>query len=98
MDNFTFFDKEEDLRTLTGISTHEELLAAGFDLDDWDWGFVSDKLYTVTCQDDFGYDYDESRFDIPQYASNILNMMENYCVGFQHNEYNGKHYYLLYHS
>lgn len=21
-----------------------------------------------------------------------------YCVGFQHTEYNGKHYYLLYHS
>ena len=98
MDKFTFFDTEKDLRELTGIDTHEGLRDAGFDLDDWDWGFVSDNPYTVVCEDDFGYEYDGLRFDIPQYAQNILDMMENYCVGFQHTEYNGKHYYLLYHS
>ena len=61
MDKLTFFDTEKDLRELTGIDTHEGLREAGFYLDDWDWGFVSDNPYTVVCQDDYGYDYDEVR-------------------------------------
>ena len=43
MDKLTFFDTEKDIRELTGIDTHEGLLEAGFYLDDWDWGFVSDN-------------------------------------------------------
>ena len=28
----------------------------------------------------------------------LLNQMENYCCGYNHLEYEGKHYYLVYHS
>ena len=64
MDKFTFFDTEKDLRELTGIDTHEGLRDAGFYLDDWDWGFVSDNPYTVVYEDDFGYEYAGIQFDI----------------------------------
>ena len=44
----TFFDTREDLRELTGLPGDDydkALWDAGFDLDDWDWGFVSDTLW-----------------------------------------------------
>lgn len=28
----------------------------------------------------------------------ILSRMERYCVGYKHTEYNGRHYYMMYHS
>ena len=28
----------------------------------------------------------------------LISKMENYCVGYEHIEYNGKHYYMVYHS
>lgn len=43
MKTVTFFETREDLRELTGLSgdNHDEALwDAGFDLDDWDFGFV----------------------------------------------------------
>ena len=98
MDTFTFFNTERDLQVLTGISTHDGLWDAGFDLDDWDWGFVSDKCYVITKTDEFGCEECTIDMDAPQYVEQILYMMENYCVGFQHNEYKGKHYYIVYHS
>lgn len=42
MTNIVAFECEEDLQKLTGLS-HEELWANGFNLDDWDIGFQSDK-------------------------------------------------------
>lgn len=98
MDKLTFFDTEKDLRELTGIDTYEGLREAGFYLDDWDWGFVSDECYVTTKTDEFGCEECVIDSDAPQYVEQILHMMEDYCVGFQHTEYNGKHYYLLYHS
>ena len=96
-----FFDKEEDLKNLTGL-THDELWAFGFDLDDWDWGFVSDECYTKTVEvdedDPYSYPHDEVLWDIPQYVRQILNMMDSYCVGFHHTEFRGGHYYMQYHS
>lgn len=39
----TFFDTYEELCELTGTHSRKELWDAGFGLDDWDFGFVSDE-------------------------------------------------------
>lgn len=38
MSHITLFDTEEELIALTGL-THKQLWDAGFNLDDWNWGF-----------------------------------------------------------
>ena len=84
----TWFDTREELRELTGLpgDNHDEALwDAGFDLDDWDFGFVSDEEWV------------ESWFE-PFYMFWLILKMENHCVGYSHTEYNGRHYYLVYHS
>ncbi len=80
----TFFDTTDDLLKLTGLKTRGDLWAVGFDLDDWDFGFVSDTPW----------DDDSRTF----YQVWLLDRMDWYCVGYRHTEYNGKHYYLAYHS
>lgn len=45
LNTITFFDTNHDLHKLTGLPRDDydkALWDAGFDLDDWDWGFVSD--------------------------------------------------------
>lgn len=83
----TFFEKEEDLKQLTGLN-HDALWDAGFDLDDWDFGFVSDTAWS----DQWGW----GNGSYMEYW--LLNRMESHCVGYRHTEYNGKHYYIAYHS
>lgn len=95
--NLTFFDNSKDLESLTGLS-QDELWNSGFDLDDMDWGFVSDKEYTKETMNEFGDVSLEIKYNIPQFAYQILSMMENYCVGFHHVKYNNKHYYTLHHA
>jgi len=95
--NLKFFDDVDDLGTLTGLN-HNQLWDAGFNLDDMDWGFVSDKEYTFNKTDEYGYEYSEIKYNIPQFAEQILRMMENYCMGFYHVEYGEKHYYTLHHA
>lgn len=76
----------EDLREITGLlsDNHDEALwDAGFNLDDWDVCFVSD----VPLDDDWDNE-----------AWWLVNKMECHCVGYEHVEYNGKHYYMVYHS
>lgn len=82
----------DDLRKITGLSgdNHDEALwDAGFNLDDWDVCFVSDVPLTT---DELAWDnaIDEAYW--------LISRMENYCVGYEHVEYNGKHYYMVYHS
>lgn len=82
----------EDLRKITGLPSdnHDEALwAAGFNLDDLDVCFVSD--IPLTKQVD-GYE------ETADEAWWLVSRMENYCVGYEHVEYNGKHYYTVYHS
>lgn len=86
MKTVTFFDTEEELSRLTGLS-HEGLWANDFDLDDWDWGFVSD----VEWAGYFGQGH-------PYYEYWILSRMADYCCGFRHVEFEGRHYYMLYHG
>ena len=95
--NIVFFEDAKDLESLTGLS-HDELWNNGFDLDDMDWGFVSDENYITETEDEFGDISMEIKYDIPQFAHQILFMMERYCVGFHHVESNNKHYYTLHHS
>lgn len=91
MKTVTFFDTVKDLAELTGLSmdNHAEALwNAGFDLDDMDFGFVSDTEWSD------GWWSDQAHY----YEHWLLHRMETHCVGYQHHEYGGKHYYLLYHS
>ena len=74
--NLIMFDEIEDIEKLTGL-THEKLWEVGFDLDDWDCGFMSDAPI------DDGW---------------LLNEMEGYCVGSNHVEYDGKHWYTVHHA
>lgn len=80
----TFFDKYEELCELTGTHSHKELWDAGFDLDDWDFGFVSDEPW--------------SEVNGPYYQMWLLLRMENHCVGYEHVRFGGRHYYMVYHS
>lgn len=84
MKTITFFSTEEELKQLTGLN-HQELWNNCFDLDDWDWGFVSDTYLDP-------HDYKNN------YAYWLLNHMHNYCTGYKITYYNNKYYYILYHS
>ena len=86
MKTVTFFSTERELQGLTGL-THSELWNEGFNLDDWDWGFVSDVEWE-------GYYNDKH----PLYEFWMLSSMGNYCCGYKHVEFDGKHYYILYHG
>lgn len=92
MKTVTFFETREELRELTGLpgDNHDAALwDAGFDLDDWDFGFVSDTEWS----DSWGWGDGSSYMEWW-----LLQRMEDHCVGYQHNEYNGRHYYIAYHS
>ena len=92
MKTITLFDTREELRELTGLPADDHDIAlwnAGFNLDDWDFGFVSDKEFSEGWMDG-----DDHRY----YEYWILSRMAAHCVGYEHTEYNGRHYYMLYHS
>ena len=93
------FDKTDDILQLTGLKTRAELWDTGFNLDDWDAGFCSDiRLHeeTTYISEDDGREYTDIEW-IPE-AHWLGWQMENYCVGFNYCEYNGKHYYTVHHS
>lgn len=80
------FNTTEDLKKLTGLS-RDELWDAGFDLDDWDVGFQTDEPMPN------GYDTGGTG------VSAWLTMkMDDCCCGYKETEYNGKYYYMVYHS
>lgn len=81
-----FFHTLEQLKAMTGLD-HRELWEAGFNLDDWDWGFVADRKWENGLGD-----------IMPDYEWWLLMKMENHCVGYEHVEYKGRHYYMQYHS
>lgn len=89
MMTITFFDTEAELLELTGMLRRDDLWDADFDLDDWDFGFV--------CQDEW-HSYWDCSGDTHYYEEWLLNHMNYHCVGYRHTEYNGKHYYMAYHS
>lgn len=102
--NITCFSNIDDLKKLTGIDTDEGLWEAGFNLDDWDWGFCSKrpmcKSRHMTASSDWdGEEYNYEIFTDPRGDMKwLFARMDNYCVGFDHTEYDGKHYYMVHHS
>lgn len=108
MINITMFDTVEDLCKLTGLQTEKDLWNNGFNLDDWDVGFVSDVPLTMTVKEKaedidrhhYGiYESSYYEYEVPvEGASWLINRMEQYCVGYLHTEYKGKHYYMVYHA
>lgn len=99
MINLTMFSTEEDLITLTGL-THDELWENDFNLDDWDVGFVSDVPLTIIehYDDDGDYDHEDEYEEPVEGAYWLLHQMDAYCVGYEHVEFNGRHYYIVYHA
>lgn len=80
----TFFDTEDDLTALTGLD-HDQLWDAGFNLDDWDFGFVVAKPLSQKYTD-------------PYYERWLDDHMDCYFCESIHVQHNGKHYYMAYHS
>ena len=80
----TFFSEEKELSQLTGLN-HDQLWEAGFNLDDWDFGFVVDKPLS-------------QKYTAPYYERWLDDHMDCYCAGCGHVQYNGKYYYMAYHS
>lgn len=122
MYNIIMFTTREELRELTGLPADnydKALWDAGFDLDDWDIGFCSDKpmehVYGTEPDEDIEEDYEYSSLDYEytlldeedslalKYCSNddaywLLSRMDSYCCGYRTTVYNGRYYYLVYHS
>jgi hypothetical protein len=87
MTTVTFFANVNELSQITGL-TAGALWSNGFNLDDMDFGFVSDTEWLG------GWFLTGS----PYYQNWLLTRMDDYCAGYQHVEYKNKHYYMLYHS
>lgn len=101
------FDTVEDLLTLTGETDEDKLWDAGFNLDDWDAGFQSDRPLdhvrknAEECSEDGCEIFHGSTSDdrnINDDAWWLGNRMADYCVGYSYTEYKGKHYYLVHHA
>lgn len=95
--NLRMTDKREDIRKWTGLSADnydEALWEAGFDLDDWDVCFESDKRLVKRVSDGRGNWWSEPIEE----AWWLCTQMDNYCVGYTEVEYNGKWYYTVHHS
>lgn len=106
----TFFNTEEDLVKLTGL-TPEQLWDTGADLDDWDYGFCCrkplhreireenkypDRWDTPDKDGKYYYTRYEYDRDTPTYW--LMQNAELYCCGWKHFEYNGMHYYTVHHA
>ena len=92
MKTVTFFDTREELRELTGLPSDnydEALWDAGFNLDDWDFGFVSDSRWSESWGNGGNSKYFEWW---------LLSKMDAHCVGYERVVYKGRYYYMLYHS
>ena len=93
MINLKMLTSLEDLEKITELPS-EVLWGKGFALDDWDVCFVSDVALTFPQ-----YDEDCCEFEKPiDEAWWLVRRMEDWCVGYDHVEYDGKHYYMVYHS
>lgn len=90
MVNLTWFESEKDLQELTGLD-HDGLWDAGFDLDDWDFGFVTDEKLRLDV-----YDYGD--YNCGYYYLIKPLVMNNFAFEPTCTEYNGRYYYMCYHA
>ena len=104
IDRIAVFEDYKDLLLLTGLKSRDELWEAGFDLNDMDFGICTNTAWEHEEEDE---EWENGKCVIhkrmepdwdPFYRAWILNRMSEYCVGYQHIEYRGMHYYILYHS
>ena len=89
-------DNRKDIREWTGLPSDnydEALWNVGFDLDDWDICIESDERLVHEIEED-GDTWTEPRDE----AYWLVRQMENYCVGYNEVEYNGKWYYTVHHA
>lgn len=97
MINLRITDNREDIRAWTGLpeDNHDEALwEAGFNLDDWDICIESDER--LIKEDDPGTG--ERWIEPVSEAWWLVLQMDNYCVGYNEVEYNGKWYYTVHHA
>lgn len=97
MINLRMTDNREDIRKWTGLSgeNHDAALwEVGFDLDDWDVCFESDTRLFNDCTDGGYHEWKEPIAE----AWWLATQMDNYCVGCDEVEYNGKWYYTVHHA
>ena len=73
----------EDLRKITGLPSDNHDKAL------WDAGFNLDD-WDVCFVSDVELDWDNAGW--------LMCQMDAYCCGAEHTAYNGKHYYMVYHS
>ena len=85
VENVTFFENEKDLSALTGL-TRDELWDSGFDLDDLDFGIMTNRTWGE-CMDE----------DEPYYRWWMTNRMDFHCSGIRHASCNGRHFYTVHH-
>lgn len=90
MVNIIWFETLDELKHLTGL-TRDELWDAGFNLDDWDFGFCCDKELDVNV-------YENIDLECGYYYLMKALCTNNTAFEPEHTEYNGKHYYMCYHS
>lgn len=88
MVTLTWFESEQDLQELTGLD-HDGLWDAGFDLDDWDFGFVTDFLLDIK-------EYMDMNFNCGHYY--LLKFLIWDAYKWDIRKYNGKYYYMSYHA
>lgn len=88
MINLTWFESEKDLQRLTNLY-HGSLWNNGFDLDDWDFGIMTDQKLDMHVEDsgdmDCGYYY-------------LIKALNNSAYATREVYFNGKYYYMRYHS
>lgn len=86
----------EDLISETGM-TADELWDAGFDLDDWDVCFVSNKRLIETYEEK-GETWHDTWEEPIEDAYWLITRMDSYCVGYREVKFCGKWYYMVYHA
>ena len=94
-----WFESQADLEALSGLD-RDGLWAAGFNLDDWDCGFRSDKpLHRPPTRVEVASgDYcEDDKVEVGE-GGWLLRRAEDYCVGTSYLEYGGWHWYLLHHA
>ena len=103
--DLTYFTEEEELEELTGLN-RDQLWDAGFDLDDWDFGFRTKTKIHKDVDVEYGYydsddTYTETHIELADEYGDyyyLWNFIEGNCVGCKATFYNGYWYYMEYHS
>lgn len=110
MDKVTFFSTTEELLELTGIKSRDALWEF-FDLDDWNYGFVTEENYlTIEPEEVREFNYwtgEDGTYtinhlclsdDAPEWFCFWWNKAENYYCHVEVTQYGGKTYYMAYHA